>query len=203
MSGLAIGVGVGLIGGVGKLISSANSNSKLNQLISQDPTYTANPIAGQRLGLAQSLLNARSPGAAQAVQNIYQNQSNTQANNTRGATSGSQLLAAGAASQGQTNNAFVNEGAAEDQQYQQRLNNLSGAEQGEVQEGDKVYQDQVRRFGDLAQIRGAQNTNTQNAWSSISNMGFGVANFGLSGGIGKIFGGSGKATSPSASYGGS
>jgi|ERR1700743_2193764 len=182
-----VGGAVGLAGGIAKLFGSANANSQLNNLIKQDPTYTANPLAAQRVGLAQSLLNARAPGAAYAERNIYGNQANQQANIERNATDGSQALAMGAANQASTNQAFGNLSSQEDQEYQQRLNNLTGAQQGEINEGDKVYQDQVRRFGDLAQIRGQQNANTQNAWQSVSNLGFGAMNFGLQGGFNKLF----------------
>lgn len=178
----AIGLGLGLVSGIGKLISSGNANSKLEQLAGQDPTYKANPIAAQRLGLAQSLLNARMPGASTEEQDILGSQANQQANIQRNATDSSQALALGAAGQGQTNKAFSNLGVQEAQDYQRRYSNLAGAEQGQIQEGDKVYQDQIRRYGDIAQIRGAQAANTSNAWGSLSNMGFGLANFGLAGG---------------------
>jgi hypothetical protein len=209
MSGIAsaIGLGVGLVGTVGKLFSAGKANSQLNALIGQDPTYTANPIAGQRLGLAQQLLNARQPGAANAEANIYGNQASTQANIERNATDSSQALAAGAGAQGQTNQAFTNLGAQEASGYMGRVQNLAGAQQGEINEGDKVYQDQVRRFGDLAQIRGAQNQNRQSAWGSVANAGSAVTSFGLQGGFSKIFGGGGGSTAPQAAsgslYGGS
>ncbi len=186
-----IGGGIGLIGGIGKLFGAGKANSGLNDLLKQDPTYAANPLASQRLGLAQTLLNARQPGAAYNERNIYGNQANQQANIQRNATDGSQALALGAASQATTNQAFGQLNQQEDQGYQQRLSNLNQAQQGEINEGDKVYQDQIRRFGDLAQIRGQQNQNTQNAWGSISNLGFGAMNFGLSGGFNKLFGGGG------------
>lgn len=184
----AIGLGVGLIGGIGKLFGASSANQKLNQLEQQDPTYTANPIAAQRLSLAQTLLNARMPGAATAEKNIYNTQANTLAQDQRGATSSAQLLATAGGVQGQTQQSFSNLGQQEAQDYQRRYANLGEAQQGEINEQQKVYQDQVRRFSDLAQIRGAQNANTQNAWSSLSSAGFGLANFGLAGGTKAIFG---------------
>jgi hypothetical protein len=198
----AVGLGIGLIGGVGKLIQAGKANSQLNSLIGQDPKYAANPIAAQRLSLAQTLLNSRMPGAAYAERNISQGQVNQEANVERNATSGSQALVAGAAAQAQANKGYEGLDAAEGQDYQRRFQNLVGAQEGEIQEGDKVYQDQQRRFQDLAQIRGAQNQNTTNAWSSISNAGFGLANFGLAGGMKKLFPGSGQPAGQSASYGG-
>lgn len=199
-----IGGGIGLIGGIANIFGAGKSNKKLDDLLKQDPTYSANPLASQRLGLAQTLLSARMPGAASIERNIYGNQANQMAFINRNATDGSQALAAGAGAQGQTNKAFDQLGTQEAQDYQQRYSNLVGAQQGEINEGDKVYQDQIRRFGDIAQIRGQQNANTQNAWGSLSNLGFGAMNFGLAGGFGKMFGGSGKsgsgASSPGVNY---
>lgn len=196
-----IGGAVGLIGGVASIFGASNANSQLEALLKKDPKYAANPIASQRLGLASTLLNARSPGAAYAEQNIYGNQANQQANIERNATDSSQALALGAASQGATNKEFGDLSNQETQDYQRRYSNMVGAQQGEIQEGDKVYQDQIRRFNDLAQIRGMQNQNTQNAWGSLSNLGFGAMNFGLAGGFGRgSNNGGGGSVSPS--YGG-
>lgn len=195
----AIGMGVGLIGSIGNIFGSRRANKRLEALIGQNPAYKENPIAGQRLALAQQLLNARMPGAASIERNIYGNQANTLANVQRNATDASQALALSAGTQGQTNQAFNQLGIQESQDYYNRLGNLTGAQQGMIQEGDKVYQDQVRRFQDLAAIRGAQNQNRQSAWQGIGNLGFGLMNFGaateqglanmFTGGMGGAFGG--------------
>lgn len=201
----AIGAGVGLIGGVAGLFGAGSANDKLEELLKKDPTYQANPIAAQRMGLASTLLNARAPGAAYAQSNIYGNQANQQENIERNATDGSQSLAAGAASQGQTNKSFVDLSNQENQDYQRRYGNLVGAQQGEINEGDKVYQDKIRRFQDMAQIRGQQNANTAQAWGTLSNLGFGAMNFGLAGGfngMGKQGGGQGSSVSIPQNYGG-
>lgn len=165
--------GLGGLGAIGGIINGFTSGSKLNNLIKQDPTYTANPIAAQRLGLATSLLNARMPGATAMERNIYGNQANQLANVNRNATDSSQALALGSAAQGQTNQAFQNLSVQEQGDYYNRLQNLTGAQQGVIQEGDKVYQDQVRRYGDLAAVTGAKMQNTQTAWNSLANLGFG------------------------------
>lgn len=180
---------------IGGLISGFSANSKLNALKGMDPSYQANPMAAQRLGLAQTLLNARMPGATSMQQNIYGNQANQLANVNRNATDGSQALALGSAAQGQTNQAFANLGTQEAQDYYNRLGNLTGAQQGMIQEGDKVYQDKVRRYDDLAAITGAQLKNTQTNWNSLANMGLGGA------GLAAQFGGVGRQPS-SANAGG-
>lgn len=183
------GLGIGLIGGIGSLFGARRANRRLEQLIKQNPTYTANPLAQQRLGLAQTLLNARMPGAAAAERNIYQSQANLMGQANRNATDASQALAIAAAGQGQANQAFGNLAQQEAGDYQRRYGNLVGAQEGVIQEGDKVYQDQVRRYQDLAAIRGAQNQNTQGAWNSLSQLGFGAASLGMAGGFGNMGGG--------------
>lgn len=175
----AIGMSAGLVGGIGSIFANRKANKELERLIKQNPTYKSSPIAAQRMALAQQLLNARMPGAAAMERNIYGTQASNLANIQRNATDSSQALSLAAGTQGQTNEAFNQLGIQEGQDYYNRLNNLTGAQQGMIQEGDKVYQDQVRRFQDLAAIRGAQNQNRQSSWQGISNLGFGLASFGM------------------------
>ena len=187
----AIMAGIGLVGAIGKMIGRGKANRDMNKLLKQDPTYQQNPLAKQRLGLAQALLNARMPGAASAERNIYQTQANQVNRLQNNATDSSQLLALGAAAQGQSNQSFQDLATQEAQDYQRRYGNLVNAQEGVIQEGDKVYQDQVRRFQDLSQVRAAQNANRQNNWGDVSNLGFAGMNFGLQGGFDKLFGGGG------------
>jgi hypothetical protein len=182
-----IGAAIGLAGAIGKMFGRGKANKRMDQLLKQDPTYAANPIANERLGLAKQLLNARMPGAATMERGIYGAQANAMGNASRNATDSSQLLALGAAGQGQTQQGFQNLGEMEGQDYQRRYNNVVGAQEGVINEGDKVYQDKVRKFGVLSQIRGAQNENKQNTWGDISNLGFAGMNFGLAGGFNNIF----------------
>lgn len=196
------GLGLGLIGGIGSLFGARRANRRLEQLIKQNPTYKENPLARERLGLAQTLLNARAPGAAAAERNIYGNQANTMAQVNRNATDSSQALAMAAGVQGQTNQAFENLATQEAQDYQRRYGNLVGAQEGVIQEGDKVFNDQVRRYQDLVSIRGAQNTNTQGMWNSLSSLGLGAASLGMAGGMNQMFGG-GQPPQPKGYYYGS
>lgn len=189
---LLIPAAIGLAGAVGKLFSRHKANKDLNKLMGQDPQYQINPIAQQRLSLAQSLLNARMPGSAQMERNIYGTQANTIGNINRNATDSSQALALAAGVQGQTNDAFQNLQLQEAQDYQRRYANLQGAQEGMINEGDKLFQDQTRRWNDKLQIKGAQAQNRANNWGDISNLGFGLTSFGLGGGFDKIFGGGGQ-----------
>jgi hypothetical protein len=108
-----VGIGVGILGSIGKMIARRKANKDMRNLISRNPQYQANPLAQERLSLAQTLLNARMPGAIQAERNIYGSQANQLANVNRNATDASQALAMGAATQGATNDAFVNLGMQE------------------------------------------------------------------------------------------
>ena len=183
-----IGIGIGLAGGIGRLIARGKANKDLSKLMSMNPTYKENPLAKQRLGLAQTLLNARMPGSAAVERNIFANQANQVSNINRGATDSAQALALATGTQGVTNNSIADLGVAESQDYQRRLGNYSQAQEGVINEQDKVFQDGVRRFQDQTQITGMKNQNRQNSWGEISNMGFGIANFGLAGGLDGLFG---------------
>jgi hypothetical protein len=187
MIGSLIGLGLGAIGTVGKMIQRGKNNRDMEKLLSQDPSYKENPLAAQRLGLAQTLLNSRMPGAAALERNIYTNQASRINDVNRGATDASQALALGAGAQGQTNQAFGQLQQQEAQNFQQNLSNLTGAQEGMINEGDKVYNDQIRRFGDLSQVRGAQAANRANNWGDIANTGFGIADFGMQGGFNNMF----------------
>lgn len=178
-----IGLGTGILGSIGKLFGRGAANRRLAELQKSEPVYQANPIANQRLGLAKTLLNAKMPGSQTIERNIYGNQASTISNINRNATDSSQALALGSSVQGQTNDAFGKLGLEEGQDYQRRYGNYTNAQEGVINEGDKVFQDSVRRFSDRAQIEGAQSENRTNNWSDISNLGFGLADIGMSGGF--------------------
>jgi len=184
---LLIGLGLGLAGAVGKMFGRKKSNKDLKSLMSSDPSYKENPLAMQRLGFAKTLLNARMPGAISAEKNILSDSATRFNNVQRNASSGAQAIAAAAGIGGQTDQSLVNLGITETQDYQNRLNNLYRAEQGVIEEGDKVYGDNVRKFGNKAQIMGAINENRQNTWGDISNIGFRLMDFGAAGGFGNLF----------------
>lgn len=174
-----IGMGIGAVGAIGKLIARGAANRKLGELQQLDPTYKINPLAQQRLGLANTLLNARMPGSVAAERNIYGNSANQLYNVNKVATDASQAISAASGIGGQADQAFNQLGQQEAQDYQRRYGNLVGAQEGMISEGDKVYQDQVRRYQDMAQLQGAQSENNTSGMSDISNLGWGLADFGM------------------------
>lgn len=180
---LLAGLAIGAAGAIGKAIGRGKANKQMDALLAKNPAYTENPLARQRLGLAQTLLNARMPGAVAMERNLFTNQA-TQLNRLdRGATDASQALAAAAGIGAGTDNSLMQLGMAEAQDYQRRLNNLTTAQEGVIQEGDKVFADQTRRYNDEFAVRGAQQQNRQNTWGDISNFGFSLANFAAQGNL--------------------
>jgi hypothetical protein len=178
----AIGIGLGVAGAIGKIGARARANRDLKRLMKEDPVYTENPLARQRLGLAQTLLNSRMPGSIAAERNIYQSGANAMGQVSRNATDSATALSLAGSLQGQTNDAFANLSQLEAADYQRRYQNYEGAQEGVIREGDKVFQDQARRFSNKVGIQGQINQNRQNAWGEISNFGMGLASFGLNGG---------------------
>jgi len=193
---LIAGLAVGAIGSVGKMIGRGKANRELRKLGKENPVYSADPrvmqMANQRLGLANTLLNARMPGAVQAERNIYTNQANQLGELNRNATDASQALAVAAGIGGQTNQSFANLGMNEAQDYYRRLGMQQNAQQGVMNEATRVegntYNDSIRRFNDKMAIQGAIQQNRQNTWGDISNFGFTVANMAASGAFDGQFG---------------
>lgn len=178
---IIIGAGVGLAGGIGKAIGRAQANKQLRALQSQMPQYKSSPLYAQRLGLAQTLLNARMPGAAAAERNIYQTQANQMAAAQRAATDPNQLLLTGAGAAGQAGQAFNQLGQAEAQDYQRRYGNLASAQESMAEEQAREFEQKMRNYQMQTQIQGAINENRQNMFGDISNAGFGVAMLGAQG----------------------
>jgi len=176
-----IGGGLGLVGSVGKGLERGRSNRELRKLMGTMPQYKENPLFAQRLGLAQQLLNARMPGAAAAERNIYQTQANQMANVQRGATSGSDVLLAGAGAAGQAGQAFNQLGQAEMADYQRRYGNLAQAQDAQAAEQQRLFEDQLRRYQMQTQLQGAIQENRAATFGDISNFGMGLANLGFGG----------------------
>lgn len=180
------GAGLGTIGAIGGMINGFVTAGHLNQLAKAinpvDPTYSTSEYAKDRLSLAQNLLNARMPGAANMQANIQSNQATADNNIHKTATSSAEALSADANAQGQTNQATANLGTQEQQDFYNREGNLQNAQQGMITEGDKVYQDQLRDYQEEQQLKnaymGAAMQIKANAWSSLSSAGIGALSVG-------------------------
>lgn len=193
-------LGIGILQGVGNAIQAHKANKQLESLLGQDPTYQKNPLAAQQFAMAQQLYNGRMAGAASQERNIFQNQANTVNAVNKNATDSSQALALAMGAQGQADKAFSGLRQEEAQNKYQMLGNLNQAYAGMINEDDKAYNDKLRKFSDIAQIRGAQQQNRSNALNGIFNgLNSEVSDFVGMGGIGGIsnFFGGGKGNSGS------
>lgn len=145
------------------------SNKELGKLLGQDPVYQKSPFAARRLGLAQQLFGGRMFGAPQLERNLFTTQGNTLDFIKRNATDASQALAFGAAAQGQTDQGLSDLQVAESQNKYSMLNNLNSAYDAVINEDDKVFNDQTRRFGNRVSIKGAQQQNRMAGVNSVFN----------------------------------
>jgi hypothetical protein len=170
------------------MFQRGKANKELKNLMNTMPQYKENPLFAQRLGLAQTLLNARMPGAAAAERNIYQTQANQMANVQRGATSGSDVLLAGAGAAGQAGQAFNQLGQAEAADYQRRYGNLAQAQDAQAAEQQRVYEDQLRRYQTQAQLQGAIQENRASTWGDIGNLGMSFATMSADAGLNSYLG---------------
>ena len=172
----------------GKLFAGIKQNKLANQINPQDTTYRESPYARQNLGIVSQLFNARMPGAAEAGRQISTNQANTMNNVNRLATDSSTALALGLASQGQADQSANELAMREGTQKYGLLDNLSNAYQTLIGEGDKVYQDQVRKFTNdvnaKSALRKSSMENFAGFGSDLLSAGITAATGGLGAGIG-------------------
>jgi hypothetical protein len=166
----AIAAGIGLVGGIGKMIGRGKANRQMRDLLASQPKYKYDEMA-------RTLLNARMPGAAQAERNIYQGGANTMGRMQQAATSSADLMQAAAGTQAQENQAFQGLAGQEAQDYQRRYGNYQ-------EEQQRKFADELRQYQTRSQLEGAIQENKQNTWGDIANMGFGLASFNAQGGFG-------------------
>lgn len=184
-----IGAALGGVGLIGNLFSRRRANKELGSLLNQDPAYKENPLAQNQLALAQNQLQGRMPGASLIERALFRSQAGAFGNASKIATDPTQLLQQAVAGQANTDQGLQDIAGQEAADYQRRYGNVVEANQGVINEGDKVYQDNVRRFQDKAQIKGAQQQNRNSIWSSLFNTGASLLTGGLLGGGRRRMGG--------------
>jgi hypothetical protein len=159
----------GTIQGIANIFRQKSANKALDKLLSQDVTYNKSPFAAQQLAVAKNMFNGRMAGAPQFQNNIFSSQANTLDAVNRNATDSSQALAIAAGAQGQTSQSLEDLQMREAQNKAMMLQNLNQAYGTNIDEDYKVYGDQVRRFGNLAEIRGQQQQNKTSALNGVFN----------------------------------
>ena len=165
----------GIISGIGSLAKigvGIHQNHLANKVVVPNVNYTSSPYAANNLGTAEQMFNGRMAGAGTAEQNILNNGANAEGSIQRNSTSGAQSLALAMASQGQTDHSLQQVGQQEGNYKMNMLNNLNMANNGMTVEGDKVYNDNVRKqnlaIGEKNSLRGSS---MQNIGNGINEMG--------------------------------
>lgn len=138
--GGAISIGGAVIKG-----AKAKKQARLaNAIKPVDPSYERdNKLAAEGLAGARLDVNSRMAGAGAMSRNIKQAQANQSAIVTRNATSGAQVLAMSAASEGQAMQSAANLQTAEEQNTQGRKQRFNGMLIGQ---GDKGFNDNIRKY---------------------------------------------------------
>ena len=110
-------------------------------------------------------------GSATMERGIYGGVANAYGNIKRNTTDSSQALAMMAGIQGQAGDQFTNLGRLEGQDYQQKLANLTGAQEGMTQEHKDLFDDTLRRWQDRVNVTMAQNALRQQGAKNINSYG--------------------------------
>lgn len=183
---IPIALASGLLSGVGKTILGIKANAEANKIHPKDATYNTSPYAQNMLSAAQNAYYGQNPASVIQGQRTMGAQANALNTVQRGATDASQLIASASGIQSNTDNAFSDLRSKDAQEKFGSLNVLNQAYSQMIGEGDKVYNDQVRKFDNDTQQKAAlRNSAFNSIFSGISDMAGGAMASGQSG----IFGG--------------
>lgn len=168
------GMLLGAAGSAFKMAKGFQQDRLANKINPQWKQYQTSPFAKARLGMAKQLYNSRMAGAANAERNILSSQGNQLETIRRGATDGSQLLAAAAGSQGSADQAFSDLQAREADNKYNMLGNLNDAYETMLREGDKEHDSFIDKYRmDVEEknaLRGAAYNNQYGALGDLSSM---------------------------------
>lgn len=167
MVGELLGLAGGIVGAIGGAGARARANAELERQNKRKEEF-----GKERLGLAKTIFGGRMPGATALENQILSNQANTIGTVQKNATDVGQVIGAATNSQVATNNAYQDLQVKEGQDWTRRYGVLNGA-----------YDDYNQIMDDQIAMKGAQAQNEGQTWQELSNLGFGVANFGLAGGF--------------------
>lgn len=149
-----------IFGTIARLIAAHKQKKMADALHPVQVNYADNAEGQERLGMARMSLNGRMAGANAFGNNIAQAQANTAGVARRNATSGSQAIAAAAASQMQANDAYGGLQMRENMDYSRKQGVLDNTLN---QEGGKKFNDQLRQYLEVRRAKDAlMNASLQN-----------------------------------------
>lgn len=190
----AVGGVLGTVGTIGANLSGDKLRKKLNQAKNTNPAYAPSTDVNKRMALANNFLNGRSLASLITERQLATAQNNQLNFINRNATDGSQALALGTATLGQTQGAIQDNAVREAQDYYNKLNNYNLANEAVVNEYTKAFDDKVRRWQDMVNIDVTRHAIRQQQGQNMANLGGMIA--------GMSFGGGGGGASAGAAKGG-
>ena len=163
-----VGIGLGIAGSIGKFLLGNKQNKLADQINPVYDVYKGSNAVGQNVAAAQNAYQGRMAGAGSAQENLLRAQQNSFANASRGATDASQLLALGAAGQGQTDAGFNSLATAEGQNQRGLLDNLQQAYGQKVQDDRAINQSQLEKYQIDTQAKaGLRNSGINNEYGAV------------------------------------
>ena len=154
---------MGLFSAINSLITAGKQKKMSKKINPVQTTYETSQPIQDLYSEGRNLYQGPMAGSGAAANNIQVNAANTNANVARNATSGSQALAVAAGVQGQADQSIQDLALKEARDKQQRFGIFSQVSQLMSQEGDKVYQDKLRKYyDDLNYKRGLEGASMQN-----------------------------------------
>lgn len=176
MSFVGVAAGIGAATGVFKIAKGAKQDKLANSVVVPEANYETSPYAIKMLEEANRIKDGRMAGAADAERAIYGSGANAMGAVGRNSTSGAQSLAMLAAINGNTGQAFNALRAQEGNDFWMKQNAVTNAGQIMIREGDKNFQDEVRKRQEAIQeksaLRGAATQNMGGGVNDILNNAF-------------------------------
>jgi hypothetical protein len=164
---LAIPIALAAGGQIMNMVQRGKANNTLRDALRNMPK------APRMTGLAQTLLNAKMPGAANLEAQLNKTYASQIANMQRSATSGNQLILGGAGASGQLNQGYNQLQQLDAQDYERRLQYLNTSQQQD-------FTNSLQEFQNKLGIQGTINQNQSNNWSDLGNLGMAGLNFATS-----------------------
>jgi hypothetical protein len=165
---------------INSFIQAGKQNKMAKKINPVNTTYDVNPAISNLYSEGKNLYQGRMAGAGEAQQGLLTNAANFGAGVDSSATSGSQAIAAKAGAFGQTQQGFTDLAITESQDKQRRFGIYSNVSQLMTQEGDKVYQDKLRKYYDdlnyKRALEGAAMQNKASAWQGLDDTVMAAAN---------------------------
>ena len=161
--------GLSLASGAAKYKAAQSQAEKLKREQDQLGNREPDKDVQDMVALSKAQLKSRSPGAALAEQNIYQQQANAIAGIKRNAVDSSQVLSLAGAVQGRSNEALSGLAESEDQYRRQQTQQLMQSIGMKQADADRVWEDKFRQYQITSSILGTKLQNQMGAMDSTIN----------------------------------